>query len=205
MLIHWWIKIWWSFNLLSRVHKKKQDMWGNVHNLSHFCHSLIIIFFWSSVTFQRWKCFWSYWSSPQSTSSCPPSSSSSASPSSWLSSDKALASGGFTLTSSWKYLRWDFSPKRKYHVGKEIHTFFLQYAHNSKEKKDHDGAKNGGFFVGKEIPDSDSSEEGTNYQWVIIQIVLYTAKIWIKVDLGIMSVYCQFEWWICSINPTKNA
>ena len=49
------------------------------------------------------------------------------------------------------------SPKRKYY--KEIDTFFLQYAHNSKEKKDHEGAKNG-FFVGKEIPDSDSSEEG---------------------------------------------
>lgn len=34
----------------------------------------------------------------------------------------------------------------------------FEYAHNSKEKKDHEGAKNG-FFVGKEIPDSDSSEE----------------------------------------------
>ena len=34
---------------------------------------------------------------------------------------------------------------------------FPQYAHNSKEKKDH--ARNDSFFVGREIPDSDSSEE----------------------------------------------
>jgi len=33
----------------------------------------------------------------------------------------------------------------------------FEYAHNSKEKKDH--ARNDGFFVGREIPDSDSSEE----------------------------------------------
>ena len=58
----------------------------------------------------------------------------------------------------------------------------LQYAHNSKEKKDYEGAKSGGFFVGKEIPDSDSSEEGNNDKWVITKIVLYTVKIWIKVD-----------------------
>ena len=48
--------------------------------------------------------------------------------------------------------------------------YFLQFAHNSKEKKDHDGAQIGGFFVGKEIPDSDSSEEGDehrNDQWAI--------------------------------------
>ena len=51
------------------------------------------------------------------------------------------------------------SKKRKYQIGQETHTFFLQYAHNSKEKKEHEGTKNG-FFVGKEIPDSDSSEEG---------------------------------------------
>ena len=44
------------------------------------------------------------------------------------------------------------------------YTFFLQYAHNSKEKKEHGGAKGGGFFVGKEIPDSDSSEEGATDQ-----------------------------------------
>ena len=42
----------------------------------------------------------------------------------------------------------------------ERKKYFLQFAHNSKEKKDHDGAQIGGFFVGKEIPDSDSSEEG---------------------------------------------
>ena len=45
----------------------------------------------------------------------------------------------------------------------------LQYAHNSKEKKDYEGAKSGGFFVGKEIPDSDSSEEGEYcilYNWL---------------------------------------
>ena len=43
-----------------------------------------------------------------------------------------------------------------------MYTFFPQYAHNTKEKKEH--AKEGGFFVGKEIPDSDSSEEGATDQ-----------------------------------------
>ena len=53
---------------------------------------------------------------------------------------------------------------------KEKISYFLQFAHNSKEKKDHDGAQIGGFFVGKEIPDSDSSEEGDqhrNDQWTM--------------------------------------
>ena len=52
----------------------------------------------------------------------------------------------------------------------ERKKYFLQFAHNSKEKKDHDGAQIGGFFVGKEIPDSDSSEEGDqhrNDQWTM--------------------------------------
>ena len=47
---------------------------------------------------------------------------------------------------------------------KEKISYFLQFAHNSKEKKDHDGAQIGGFFVGKEIPDSDSSEEGDQHR-----------------------------------------
>ena len=70
----------------------------------------------------------------------------------------------------------------------------MQYAHNSKEKKDHEGAKNG-FFVGKEIPDSDSSEEGGANQWMIVNNFSeqrYSVRI--KVDFRKFTVHCEYEW-----------
>ena len=53
---------------------------------------------------------------------------------------------------------------------------FPQFAHNSKEKKDHDGAQIGGFFVGKEIPDSDSSEEGDQHRSQVPQLYCILPK-----------------------------
>ena len=189
--IHWWIKICCSFYLLSRVYIKR-GMWGNVHNLSHALDKSL-----PCVNIQYLEVFCALASLFRgenvvgATDPLPHLHP----PAPHLLHHQHHPLPCCHRTKPWRQEALHWLPIESIWGGICVFVFakkyMLQYSHNSKEKKDYEGAKSGGFFVGKEIPDSDSSEEGEYCILCNWLRLLWRRYHWLMNDVQTLISHCQ--------------